>query len=125
MQSVTALSKQENWDVGRNFNNLSPETSFPPPSKSNDKKGARSQLRDPFPATNATARLRWHLDAFPVYGDELQELHFAERREGTDDSARKIVVIRDVGFWNSLMANLGITHSIVRILNKRGNVRIT
>lgn len=105
LQSVTALSKQENWDVGRNFNNLSPETSFPPPSKSNDKKGARSQLRDPFPATNATARLRWHLDAFPVYGDELQELHFAGRIEGRDDGVRKIVMIRDRGNWNSLRAN--------------------
>jgi hypothetical protein len=89
MQSVTALSKQENEEVGRNFNNLSLETSFPPPSKSNDKTGARSQLRDPFPATNATARLRWHHDAFPVYGDELQELHFAGRiEEGTTASER-------------------------------------
>jgi len=98
---------------------------LPPPSKSNDKKGARSQLRDPFPATNATARLRWHLDAFPVYGDELQELHFAGRIEGRDDVVRKIVMIRDIGNWNSLRAKPGIMHSIVRILNKRGNVRIT
>lgn len=125
MQSVTALSKQENGDFGRNFNNLSLETSFPPPSKSDDKKGARSQLRAPFPATNATARLRWHLNAFPVYGDELQELHFAGRIEGRDDGARKIVMIRDIGNWNSLRVNQGIMHSVLRILNKRGNVRIT
>jgi hypothetical protein len=117
MQSVTALSKQEDEDVGRNFNNLSLETFFPSPSKSNDKKGARSQLRDPFPATNATARLRWHLDAFPAYGDELQELHFAGRIDGRDDGVRKIVMNRDRGNWNSPRANPGIMHSVVRTFN--------
>jgi hypothetical protein len=68
--------------------------------------------------------LRWHLDAFPVYGDELQELHFAGRIEGRDYGARKVVMIRDIGKGNSLWANPEITHSIVRILNKRGIVRI-
>jgi hypothetical protein len=82
MQSVTALSKREIGDAGRNFNNLLLETSS---SKSNDKTGARSQPQHPFPATDATARLRWHHDAFPVYGDELQKLHFAGWIEGRDE----------------------------------------
>lgn len=95
MQSFTASAHaQKGTDLGRNFNNLSPETSFLPPSKAATRR-ARSELWDPFPATTATTalrRMRWqHQKAFPVYGDEKQQLRFMEGM-----SARSVLMIKDV-----------------------------
>lgn len=85
---------QEGRDLGRNFNNLSLETSFLPPPKAATRR-ARSKLRDPFPATTATTalrRMRWqHQKAFPVYGDEKQQLHFMDGM-----SAGSVLMIKEV-----------------------------